>query len=64
MKLRRVLIVFALPALLFALWWIASDDSKSFYLPPLRKVLASFGPTWSARWASDVVPSFVRLVLG
>jgi ABC-type nitrate/sulfonate/bicarbonate transport system permease component len=62
--LRRLAVLLGLPAVLFAALWIASEDSKSFYLPPLRTVLASFGPTWSARWESDVVPSLVRLVLG
>jgi ABC-type nitrate/sulfonate/bicarbonate transport system permease component len=64
MTLRRVILVVALPALLFALWWIASDDSKSFYLPPLRKILGVLGATWSPRLTSDVLPSIVRLLLG
>jgi len=54
----------ALPAALFALWWAASADSKSFYLPPLRAILDAFGPTWSARWTTDVLPSIGRLALG
>jgi len=53
-----------LPALLFALWWLVSDGSKSFYLPPLRAILGAFGPTWSERWASDVLPSIGRLLVG
>jgi len=63
-RLRRVVVVIALPVLLFGLWWLVSDDSKSFYLPPLRKIFAAFGPTWSSRWASDVLPSVARLLLG
>ncbi|HEY0989055.1 MAG TPA: ABC transporter permease [Kofleriaceae bacterium] len=63
-KLRRVVVVIALPVLLFGLWWLISDDSKSFYLPPLRKIVAAFGPTWSSRWASDVLPSIARLLIG
>ena len=63
-RLRRAALVVALPALLFALWWIASDDSKSFYLPPLRKILGVFGATWSPRLTSDVLPSILRLLLG
>jgi ABC-type nitrate/sulfonate/bicarbonate transport system permease component len=54
----------ALPAALFALWWIASDGSHSFYLPPLRKILAALGPTWGPRALTDVVPSIARLVAG
>lgn len=62
--LRRVALALGLPIALFALWWILSDDSKSFYSPPLRRILATFGATWSARLTSDVLPSIARLVLG
>jgi ABC-type nitrate/sulfonate/bicarbonate transport system permease component len=61
---RRLVRVLALPAALFALWWIASAGSTSFYLPPLPRILAVFGPTWSARLTSDVLPSIARLLLG
>lgn len=64
MRLRRGLLVVALPALLFALWWIASDDSTSFYLPPLRKILGVFGDTWRPRLTTDVLPSILRLLAG
>jgi ABC-type nitrate/sulfonate/bicarbonate transport system permease component len=63
-QLRRGIAVVALPAALFGLWWAVSDDSKSFYLPPLRKIVEVFGPTWSARLTSDVLPSIGRLLLG
>jgi ABC-type nitrate/sulfonate/bicarbonate transport system permease component len=61
---RRAIALLALPALLFALWWVLSDDSKNFYLPPLRTILATFGTTWPSRLTSDVLPSIARLVLG
>jgi ABC-type nitrate/sulfonate/bicarbonate transport system permease component len=63
-RLARLAVVLALPAALFAVWWIASDDSKSFYLPPLRKILAGFGATWSPRLTTDVLPSIARLLAG
>jgi ABC-type nitrate/sulfonate/bicarbonate transport system permease component len=63
-RMRRTAVLVALPALLFALWWVVSDDSKSFYLPPLRKIVGVFGPTWSSRMTSDVLPSILRLVIG
>jgi ABC-type nitrate/sulfonate/bicarbonate transport system permease component len=63
-RLRRPVLALALPALLFALWWVVSDDSKSFYAPPLRTILAAFGPTWAPRWTGDVVPSIARLAIG
>ena len=62
--LRRAAATLALPALLFALWWIASDHSTSFYLPPLRKIVAAFATTWPSRLTSDVVPSIARLLIG
>ena len=61
---RRLVMLLALPAALFALWWIASAGSTSFYSPPLRTILAAFGPTWSSRLTSDVLPSLARLVIG
>src|SRR6185503_6670834 len=63
-RLRRLVLVIGLPALLFGLWWLLSDDSKNFYLPPLRKIVAAFGPTWSSRLTSDVLPSIARLLVG
>jgi ABC-type nitrate/sulfonate/bicarbonate transport system permease component len=62
--LRRLAVVLGVPAALFALWWTASADSKSFYLPPLGAIVRAFGPTWSSRWASDVAPSIARLLVG
>lgn len=61
---RRLAAVMALPAALFALWWYASADSTSFYLPPLRTILGAVAPTWSSRWTSDVLPSLARLAIG
>jgi ABC-type nitrate/sulfonate/bicarbonate transport system permease component len=63
-RLRRLAATLALPVLLLALWWIASDGSQSFYLPPLRKILAAFVATWPSRLRTDVGPSVARLVLG
>jgi len=60
----RIAAIFGLPVALFALWWLASAGSTSFYFPPLATIVERFGPTWSTRWASDVAPSIVRLVLG
>lgn len=54
----------ALPIAVLALWWIASDGSNSFFLPPLRTILAGFAATWSPRWTSDVLPSIARLLIG
>lgn len=63
-RLRRLAVVLALPVLLFGVWWFLSDDSKSFYLPPLRRIFGVFERTWSPRLTSDVLPSIARLLLG
>lgn len=61
----RLLTLFALPGGLFALWWFASAGSTSFYLPPLREILVTFGEVWgSQRLMTDVVPSIARFLGG
>lgn len=63
--LRRLLVELALPALLFALLWLLSADSKNFYFPSLAKVLEQFRLLWlGPRFATDVVPSLQRLAAG
>jgi ABC-type nitrate/sulfonate/bicarbonate transport system permease component len=56
---------FTLPALLVAAWWWLSADSTSFYLPPLRQILATFPEVWTVeRITTDVLPSLARLAAG
>jgi len=62
--LRSLARALGLPVVLFALWWLVSAGSKSFYLPPLRTILGALGPKWSSRWVSDVLPSIGRLLVG
>ena len=62
---RRALLVFALPAALFVIWWLATERSQNFYLPPLRTILSRFGPVWTPeRLRADVLPSVLRLACG
>jgi ABC-type nitrate/sulfonate/bicarbonate transport system permease component len=62
---RRALLLGGLPLALLALWWVASADSQSFYLPPLRQILATFADVWvGPRLVDDVLPSLVRLLAG
>jgi ABC-type nitrate/sulfonate/bicarbonate transport system permease component len=62
---RRVLVVVGLPLVLLALWWVLSEGSESFYLPPLRQILATFADVWlGSRLVDDVLPSVVRLLAG
>ncbi|MEU6390458.1 ABC transporter permease subunit [Streptomyces sp. NPDC046939] len=62
---RAVLLTLGLPCLLVAVWWLASDSSRSVYAPPLRTILARFDDVWTAdRIRTDVVPSLLRLAAG
>jgi len=62
---RRLLMVLGLPVALFAVWWVATINSTSFFFPPLRDILGVFGDTWlSGRLLADVVPSLIRLLAG
>jgi ABC-type nitrate/sulfonate/bicarbonate transport system permease component len=62
---RRALLAAGLPLALLGLWWVASADSQSFYLPPLRQILDTFASVWvGARLVDDVLPSLARLLAG
>src|SRR5690625_1809677 len=62
---KRVLIVLGLPAVLLAVWWVASDRAENFFFPPLRDILDVFAPTWfEGRMVDDVLPSLLRLLGG
>ncbi|MFI0235840.1 ABC transporter permease [Streptomyces sp. NPDC016845] len=62
---RTVVFTLALPCLLVAVWWVASDSSTSVYAPPLRTILSRFDDVWTAdRIRGDVVPSLLRLAAG
>jgi ABC-type nitrate/sulfonate/bicarbonate transport system permease component len=62
---RSAALVIALPGALLAGWWLASAESESFFYPPLREIVAVFGPTWlEGRIESDVLPSLGRLLAG
>jgi ABC-type nitrate/sulfonate/bicarbonate transport system permease component len=62
---RRLLLAAGLPLVLLVLWWVASADSQSFYLPPLRQILEAFASVWlGARLVDDVLPSVARLLTG
>jgi len=44
---------------------VASADSQSFYLPPLRDILGVFTGVWlGPRLVEDVLPSLARLLAG
>lgn len=63
--LLRLLFVVALPAVLVAVWWAASNGSTDPFWPPLRTILDTFPDVWPAdRLRTDVVPSLLRLLGG
>ncbi|MFI1480157.1 ABC transporter permease [Streptomyces sp. NPDC020747] len=63
--LLRLYVAVALPALLLALWWVASDDNTDIYWPSLRTILTTFPDVWTGeRWREDVLPSVLRLSAG
>jgi ABC-type nitrate/sulfonate/bicarbonate transport system permease component len=63
--IRRALYVLALPVVLFVVWFVATDSSENFYVPPLRTILTAFADTWTPdRLRADVLPSLVRLAVG
>lgn len=63
--LLRLFFVFALPAVLVTVWWLASDDSTNVFWPPLRTILQTFPDVWTLeRLRQDVLPSLWRLSAG
>ncbi|KAA0940302.1 ABC transporter permease [Streptomyces apricus] len=61
----RLLLAVALPTVLVAVWWFASEDSTDVYRPPLRTILGTFPDVWTGeRLREDVLPSLVRLTAG
>ncbi|WP_217236601.1 ABC transporter permease [Streptomyces sp. AC555_RSS877] len=63
--LLRLFFVLALPALLVALWWLASDNSTDVFWPPLRTIMQTFPEVWTGdRFRDDVLPSVLRLTGG
>ncbi|HEU4544546.1 MAG TPA: ABC transporter permease [Jiangellaceae bacterium] len=62
---RSVILVLGLPTVLVAVWWVVSANSDSFYWPPLREIVGTFGDTWfTGRFSDHVIPSLLRLAVG
>ncbi|MFE6282006.1 ABC transporter permease [Streptomyces sp. NPDC057877] len=63
--LLRLVLVGALPAVLVAVWWVASAGSTQVYWPPLETILRAFPEVWTGqRLRADVLPSVLRLMGG
>jgi ABC-type nitrate/sulfonate/bicarbonate transport system permease component len=55
----------AVPAAVVALIWAWTNQTDTYYFPPLGDVLTAFGDTWVfERVSTDVAPSLVRLGAG
>jgi ABC-type nitrate/sulfonate/bicarbonate transport system permease component len=64
-KVTGAAVELAVALVLLAIWWMWSAGSDSFYFPPLREIVATFGDTWVFdRVGSDLVPSLFRLTAG
>jgi ABC-type nitrate/sulfonate/bicarbonate transport system permease component len=67
-RVRRVLelaLEIGVPIGIFALWWVWSSSSATFYFPPLSDILDEFADTWLfERVGSDVLPSLQRMAIG
>ena len=63
--LRQALHIVALPLILLAVWFLATLDGASFFVPTPQLLVETFSSTWTAdRFLSDVFPSLGRLLVG
>ena len=61
----RLLLEIWLPVVGIAAWWHFSAGSKSFYFPPLSKIVDAFRDQWLfAHFHSDLLPSLARFTAG
>jgi ABC-type nitrate/sulfonate/bicarbonate transport system permease component len=64
-RLLAIALEVTVPIALLVIWAVWSENSGSYYYPPLTDILSAFRDTWLfSHVGSDVVPSLVRLGLG
>ncbi|MEV1290347.1 ABC transporter permease [Micromonospora sp. NPDC049679] len=62
---KRIGYAAALPVVLLTIWWVSTENSENFYVPPLRTILRTFGEVWTLdKLRIDVWPSLWRLAAG
>lgn len=62
---RGIALLLAVPVLLVAAWWLATEGSTNFFWPPLSQIAGAFDETWfTGRFTGDVLPSLARLLAG
>jgi ABC-type nitrate/sulfonate/bicarbonate transport system permease component len=55
----------ALPVLLIALWWVATEHSKSTFFPPLHEIVDNFRQTWLFREVNtELAPTVYHFAAG
>ncbi|WP_159500460.1 ABC transporter permease [Microbacterium sp. 18062] len=63
--LRWILVTFAVPVVLVALWQLVAEVSRSLYWPSPVAIVGVFPETWlQGRLTDDVLPSLTRLLVG
>lgn len=63
--LRQALHIVALPLILLGIWFLATLDGASFFVPTPQLLVETFSTTWTAeRFLGDVFPSLGRLFIG
>lgn len=63
--LGRLWTTLLLPFVLFVVWYVLSEESKSFFFPALHKIIRAFVGTWlTSQGLNDVFWSLGRLAVG
>lgn len=63
--MKSALFLVALPAILIAIWWIATLNNTSYLVPTHGGLITAFFDTWFGdRFWDDMVPSIARLFGG
>ena len=63
LRLTRFLVPAIVPALLVALWWMASAGSTSIFFPPLAKIWQRFHELWIFELVPEHVVSSLKSIL-
>jgi sulfonate transport system permease protein len=64
-QLGRALLAVWAPIALIAIWWAATEHSKSVFFPPLHRIVTVFRQLWLFKnTRSELLPSLVHVVAG
>lgn len=64
-RVGRLVLAWALPIVVLAVWWVASAGSTSPFFPPLSAITSSFRKNWLGHtFAAEALPSLYRMFLG